>query len=172
MLASSGNMEQMIRSLRPEILAFLKRRCPQEAEELTQEVWLRIAKARPELEGLPAYRAYAYTVARRVLVDAHRRRSARASLVLLPGGIEREPVADSPYSHACAQEILEVVERTLSTVKPELAEVFRLRTQTRLSFAAIAARQGVSLNTALGRMHQTVRRLHRALQDAGLVEEE
>ena len=170
MLASSETMEGMIRELRPEILAFLRRRTSENAEELCQDVWLRIVKARPTLTGPQAYRAYAFTVARRVLVDSHRRKAARVSLVLIPGGLETEPTSESPHSHACAQEMLGVVEQTLNLMKPELAEVFRLRTRTRLSFRAIAERQGVSLNTALGRMHQTVNRLKEALHDAGLLE--
>jgi RNA polymerase sigma-70 factor (ECF subfamily) len=171
-LASSETMEGMIRDLRPEILAFLRRRTSENAEELCQDVWLRIAKASPALKEPQAYRAYAFTVARRVLVDAHRRKAARVSLVLLPGGLEDERTTESPYSHACAQEILGVVEQTLRSIKPELAEVFRLRTRTRLSFRAIAERQGVSLNTALGRMHQAVHRLRDALLGAGWLEEE
>jgi DNA-directed RNA polymerase specialized sigma24 family protein len=56
-------------------------------------------------------------------------------------------------------------------MKPELADVFRLRTTTDTSFAEIARRQGVPLGTALGRMHQATHHLHVALAAAGLLPE-
>ena len=57
---------------------------------------------------------------------------------------------------------------TLAGLRPEIAEVFRLRMTSRLSFKEIAARQGVPLNTALGRMHNATKRLNAALIAAGL----
>jgi len=161
----SGN----IAPLQEELLGFLRRRRPHEAEELAQEVWLRVSAAEPPTEA-PAFRAYVFTVARRLLIDRHRRSRIIGSLVALDGGRAAEAThgGSDPYGQAVAAEVLEVVERCLSEMKPALAEVFRWRTTTGLSFREIAARQGCSLNTALGRHHQAARRVARALEQAGL----
>lgn len=156
-----------------DLVAFLARRVASDAEELAQETWMRVARAAPDCADDAAFRAYAFTVARRLLIDHHRRRAARVTLVPLVGGLEgAEDRRSDPHGHAAAGQILAVVERALAAMKPELAEVFRLRSATALSFEDIASRQGVSLNTALGRQHQATKQIHRALSNAGLIEEE
>ena len=128
---------------------------------------MRVATADPDCPDDQAFRAFAYTVARRLLVDHHRRRARRVPLVPLEGGVEPDGGSD-PHGHALAGQALAVVQAELAAMKPELAEVFRLRMTTGLSFAEIAARQRCSLNTALGRHHQATKRIARALRERGL----
>jgi RNA polymerase sigma-70 factor (ECF subfamily) len=140
------------------------------AEELAQEVWLKIARVDPECGSDAKFRAYAFAVARRVLIDHHRRSRARVQLVPIEGGLERGQSADDPYSAACAGETLVLIEATLRAMPDVQSEVFRLRTTTDLSFRDIAARQSVSLNTALGRMHAATKKVRAALVAAGLAD--
>lgn len=164
-------LDSRIDALSPELLAFLGRRT-REPEELMQEVWLKVARANPDCPDDRSFRAYVFAVARRQIIDAHRRRQARVSLVPLDAGV-REPVsAATPDSHADARRMLAVVEDTLATLQPEVVEVFRWRTTHTLSFKEIAARQGVPLNTALGRHHRAVKAIGAALSQAGLRPEE
>jgi RNA polymerase sigma-70 factor (ECF subfamily) len=155
------------------VLGFLTRRVPGEAEELSQEVWFRVAKANPVCPDEASFRAYVYTVARRLIIDHHRRRMARIQLVHAePEELERNPGSSNPESQSRANQILHVVEQTLSNMKPEIAEVFRLRMLTNHSFQQIATKQDVGLNTALGRMHRATKLIAQALADAGLGEGE
>lgn len=153
-----------------ELVRFLERRCAGRGEELAQEVWLRLARARPVFADDAAFRAWMYTTARRIAVDAHRRRAARPHLVAVDDGPEASVHADA-FERVATGQMIAVVQAALDRMKPELAEVFLLRTQTDLPFAEIARRQGTGLNTALGRMHQATRHLHQALHDAGLLPE-
>lgn len=163
-------LEERIGHYSAEILAFLRRRAPRDAEELAQETWLRVASANPRCADERAFRAYAFTVARRLLIDHHRRASARIQLVGLPGGLEPAVAgASDPHGDAAAAQTLAVVEAALDAMKPELAQVFRWRTCSQLSFKQIALRQGVPLNTALGRMHHATRRISAALSARGLL---
>ncbi len=152
-------------------MAFLARRVGQDADELAQEVWLRIARSNASFADDAAFRAYAYTVARRLVIDHHRKRKRTLQVVPLEETLREPRAASDPSQQLQADEVLEVVQRELKAMKPELAEVFRLRTTTGLSFKQIAARQECSLNTALGRHHQATRRIGRALREAGLTEE-
>jgi RNA polymerase sigma-70 factor (ECF subfamily) len=164
------HLDRRIELLSPELLAFLRRRTS-EPEEIMQEVWLKVARANPDCEGDSQFRAYVYSVARRQLIDAHRRRQARVSLVALEPS-HREPVAESSQDGwVDARGMLAVIERTLGGLKPEIAQVFRWRTTDTLSFKDIAARQGVPLNTALGRHHRAVKALSVALASAGFAPE-
>ncbi len=153
-----------------DLVAFLARRVGGEAEELAQETWLRVARAAPECADDEGFRRYAFTVARRLVIDHYRRRAVRSVVVALDGGLERaaDRSAD-PHGRASAAQILQVVERSLGAMKPEVAEVFRRRTTTGASFKEIAADQGVSINTALGRHHHATRQIRKALAAAGLL---
>ena len=164
-------LEQSIRSLQGEILSFLRRKNKDRAEELAQEVWLRVTRARPE--GMPhtQFRAYTYTVARRVLVDDYRRRNARVALRLVEEAPEGRASTGNPRELAQAAQMLDVVEGALAGLKPDVVEVFRMRTTTKLSFRDIAAHQGVPLNTALGRMHRAVKAIRLSLKQEGMWEE-
>lgn len=166
-------LEARIARHRGELLSFLRRRNPAEAEEIAQETWMRVTRANPHCPDESSFRAYAYTVARRLLLDHHRARARGAALVPLDGGAELPgPASTDPAGHVMAGEALAVVQRELAAMKSELAEVFRLRMTTELSFRDIAARQGCSLNTALGRHHQATRRIARALRSAGVMPED
>jgi RNA polymerase sigma-70 factor (ECF subfamily) len=165
-------MEERYDRHRAELVAFLcKRVARQEAEELAQEVWLKVAKAAPDCPDDAAFRAYLFTVARRQLVDHYRRAAARPRLVPLDGGAEAA-AHGGPDGMIGAADVLGVVERELGGMKPEVAEVFRLRLTEDVSFQEIASRQGTPLNTALGRMHRATKRIAEALAEVGLFAKE
>lgn len=161
-------MDRRVQQHHAELVAFFTRRIDGDAEALAQEVWLRIARAEPVCPTSAEFRAYAFAVARRLLIDQHRRNNARIQLVPLDVDTPLQPAdPTTPQHHLHAVELLKLVERTLSHMNPALAEVFRWRTSEQLSFKEIAARQGVPVNTALGRMHQATQKLAAALRAAG-----
>jgi RNA polymerase sigma-70 factor (ECF subfamily) len=161
--------EQWISEVQEDLLGFLYRRCPAQAEELTQEVWLRMTRANPTLATQEEHRRYLFTAARRVLIDHYR--TSRRRPILVADGEEKHLRLVSP--HITPEQILEgkatarIVEKALSKMKPVVAEVFRLRITTDTTFKEIAARQGVPLNTALGRMHYATKLVRAALTTAG-----
>lgn len=163
-------LEKRIDALGDELVAFLRRRCPSQYEELAQETWLKVSRANPTCPDARSFRAYVFATARRLLIDHHRRNARQVRVVSLEGGLQLRGAAD-PESSARAGQVLAIVEAELSEMKPEVAQVFRWRTSEDLSFKDIAARQGCSINTALGRMHQATKRLGRALTRTGLIGE-
>lgn len=163
-------LDARIASHHDELVAFLRRRTSADPESLAQEVWLRIHRAGPELADESAFRAYMFTVARRLVIDAHRRRAARIQLVAVDGvTLERfAGAALSPDLHVEAGEVLAVVLAELDAMSPEMAEVFRWRVLDDVPFKEIARRQGCPVNTALARMHRATKKLASALSEAGL----
>lgn len=158
-------------ALQAELLGFLRKRVAAEADELAQETWKRTLAAAPDCDDAGQLRAYLFTVARRVLVDRHRRVARRVPLTLL--GETEAPTPDlltpaAPDQHLLATQTAAVIQRELAAMAPETAQVFRWRVHTDLSFRDIAERQGVPLNTALGRHHRAVKRIRAALDSAGL----
>ena len=161
-------MQDRIHRHQRELLAFLHRRAPADAEELAQETWIRVATASPDCPDDASFRAYAYTVARRLLIDHYRKRSNRVHFVPLDG-LRNLTASEHPADRMAAAKILSVVELELDAMKPEIAEVFRWRMTEDISFKEIAVRQDVPLNTALGRMHRAVQRLRGALIAEGVL---
>lgn len=170
MQAIVTELEHRIARFHPELVGFLRRRVPGDPEEAAQEVWLRMHKASPDLADDAAFRAYMYTVARRLIVDLHRRRRARIELVPMDDSQAERTAAggQAPDGGLEAAQMLSVVERTLADMPPQMAEVFRWRTVDDVPFKEIAQRQGCSVNTSLGRMHRAVKKLSAALAEAGL----
>ena len=167
-------LHERISELRDELFAFLRRRTS-EPDDLAQETWIRVAEADPHCPDEHRFRAYAYTVARRLLIDHHRKRARGAVLVSIQGGIDGGldfPGGELPDGGLRAGEALVVVERALAAMKPEVAEVFRLRMTSDLSFKQIAIQQAVSLNTALGRHHHATKQIAQALREHGLIDDE
>lgn len=161
-------LARRIAGLRAELLGFLRRRT-HEPEEIAQDTWMRVAAADPDCPDDRSFRAFVYVVARRLLIDASRRRARSGTLVPLGGGEVELPGADRSDHRLAADQSLAVIERALAAMKPDVAEVFRLRMTTDLTFDQIACRQGVPLNTALGRHHQATKRIASALRDEGLL---
>jgi len=103
-------IEERISRVRDELLAYLYRRLPDEAEELAQETWLRVVRARPECSDDATFRAYAFTVARRLLIDRHRRRANRPQLVAVDGGVPEGPhPGGRPDQQVAADQLLTAV---------------------------------------------------------------
>jgi len=169
-MAVSAHMEERISRNQADLLAFLRRRVPDYAEEIAQETWLRVARSSPDCPTEGSFRAYTFTVARRLIIDHYRRRANRVHLVLLDGGNRQLSDHTDPHASASAAQTLQVVESILQKMKPEIAQVFRWRTTSDLSFKDIASRQQVSVNTALGRMHGAVKKIRAGLLNAGLLE--
>ena len=171
-MQAAVSLDARIQRNHQRLVAFLARRVGPEAEEIAQETWLRVSRAMPDFADEAAFRGYAFTVARRLLVDHYRRRKVRSIVVPIDTSVERHAGAADPQSELTAQRIAAEVSRVLAGMKPEVAEVFHLRTTTDASFKAIAERQGVSLNTALGRHHNATKQIRRALGAAGLIDGE
>lgn len=168
------SLDTRIASYHDQLIAFLRKRVASDPEELAQEVWLRIHRAAPDLPDEAAFRAYMYTVARRLVIDRHRRQAARLELVSVDGQtLERlSQWTGGPDRDLEAREVLVVVTSTLEQMSPEMAQVFRWRVLEDVPFKVIAQRQGCPVNTALARMHRAVKKLSVALADAGLVRED
>lgn len=170
MLAAVTDLERRISRFHQELIGFLRRRVPGDPEEAAQEVWLRVARAEPDCADDASFRAYFYTVARRLVIDLHRRRKARIELLPIDDSAaeRRASGGQAPDARLHADAVLRVVQTTLDAMTPEMSEVFRMRTQDDIPFKTIAARQGCSINTALGRMHRATKKITAALEAEGL----
>jgi RNA polymerase sigma-70 factor (ECF subfamily) len=154
------------------LMGFLVARAGQEAEDIYQETWTRVATGLPAYDERGSFRAWLFQIARRQLIDQHRRKRARVQLVLtdLPSAPPRSTAAQ-PDEALAARDVTRTLNEALQSMDPAMAEVVRLRLLEGVPFNEIARRQDIPLNTALGRMHRGLKRIRSELIAAGLLQE-
>ncbi len=158
-------LEDRIDRHRDALTAFLRRRVGSDAEELSQEVWLRVVRSQARFADEAAFRAFVFTIARRLLIDHYRKHQRKPEMLEEAEGQDLE----NPENQLVAHQLADRVDAELRKMKPEISQVFRWRASEQVSFQEIADRQGVGLNTALGRMHRAVQKLSEALVDLGVL---
>jgi RNA polymerase sigma-70 factor (ECF subfamily) len=139
-------------------VSFTRRR--QEAEELTQEVYLKLWQNLHLYQDGSSFRAWAYRVARNLFVDAYRRaRHERRATWLDPEFLESLPGGDDPHARAVRHERLELARSGLEGLQEELAQVILLRDFADWSYEDLAAELDVPLGTVKSRLNRARREL-------------
>lgn len=165
---------------------------PDTADELFQDVWLRIIKARERYEPKARFTTYMYQIAHNCLVDHFRKagRSLRdgtgesaAEAIPDPIAQEFDPAfasarwsivdwqqaqADSspgPEAASSGEERAARLRSALDALPLEQREAFLLHEEAEMSLADIAAVTGVNSGTAKSRLRYAVKKLRSMLGD-------
>lgn len=162
--------ERLYRRHRNGLYRYLLRQCAvaSVAEELFQDVWLGVIRARRQYVAEARFTTYIYRVAHNRLVDHYRRSVHRPSAPRLEE--DGDPADDIP-AEADAQpevrfEAAEQIERfrALLAALPEAQrEAFVLHVEAGLTVAEIATVTGVHAETAKSRLRYAVARLRRGM---------
>jgi RNA polymerase sigma-70 factor (ECF subfamily) len=126
-----------------------------EAEELTQEVYVKLWENLHRYQMGSNFMAWAWRVARNLLIDAHRRcRREREAAWVDPEVIERLPAADDPHESATRRQRLRMIAAGLRQLPEELAELVLLRDLAGMSYQEIAEAQELPLGTVKSRLNR------------------
>ena len=133
------------------------------AEELFQEIWLRVIEARGRYTPQARFTTWLYTIAHHHLVDHWRKRGL--TLVALDG--DELPAANEPdpANAAQAREALARFAVALDTLPALQREAFLLHEESGLSVAEIAAATGSNEEAAKSRLRYAMAKLKAALND-------
>jgi RNA polymerase sigma factor (sigma-70 family) len=132
-----------------EILAFLRRRLgPAETEDAFQETFLRALRGYGRLEHGRELRAWAYTIAARVVADTHRRRRPTASEAAEGSAVDARPA----YAE---------LEHLADDLPPTERAAVVLRYGYDLSYEDIGAALGSNADAARQAASSGIRRLRR-----------
>ncbi len=170
-----GPFEDFVRTETATLVGFFRRLGAgrAEAEDLTQDVFLKLFRSVPTYEPRGAFDAYALRVARNAWVDRRRRRAARpATRSLHPqpdregGGLEPDLAAvdAGPEQQAGQREELQRLERAVRSLPERQLEIFELAVVQGLAYARISELLGIPLGTVKSRVFHAVRRLRETLQ--------
>ena len=141
------------------------------AEDLTQEVFVRVFKARSRYRPTAKFRTWLFTIAHRLSLNEIRAERRRRKILAAPGAGDsegRDLVAtaesvgdETVVANLERQELENVVESLLAGLPPNQQAAFRLLTSEKFSYEEIAEVLGVStgaVKSLLVRGRETLRR--------------
>ena len=137
-------------------------RRPEDAEDLTQETFLRAFRALARYDPTRPFGAWLHTIAARLCIDHLRRNRAKLVSLTQPeegtSGEERtidlEDPGDLPDELAAKSELAQRLEALVAELPPDSRAAILLRHQQDLPYEEIARVLGVPLGTIKARIHR------------------
>ena len=170
--------EHLLKRHRKPVYNFLYRQVGSSAlaEDMLQEVFLRIIRTAPRYTRKAKFTTWMYTIARNLCVDQSRRAKHRQHPSLdQPLGRDsagKRTLGDRMASHgpavdrqAIGSELRDRLAEAISTLSDEQREVFLMREYHNLPFKEIAEIVGCSENTVKSRMRYALERLRQQLEE-------
>ena len=146
---------------------------PATAEELHQDVWLKVVRARDAWSAQARFTTWLYTIARNRLVDHWRARRGTHFVSLDDEGVESAVEAAlmdggeeaSPLSSTMRVESGQRLVAALEAIPPAQRDAFLLHVEAGLSLGEIARLAEVPVETVKSRLRYAYRRLRSALEE-------
>ncbi|MGH8705653.1 MAG: RNA polymerase sigma factor [Burkholderiales bacterium] len=138
------------------------------AEELYQEIWMRVIEARARYEPQARFTTWLYTIAHNRMVDHWRKRGLQLVSLDAEDPAQAEPAAnpgDEPQRRLEARERVERFARALEALPPAQREAFLLREEGGMSVAEIARATGADEEAAKSRLRYALAKLREAAGD-------
>lgn len=127
----------------------------EEAEDMTQEIFLKLYQSLRQYRGDVPLSGWALRLSRNLCIDHYRRsRRERRSLKVSEEVLEFLPATDDPQAEAQSREQLRAVHSALEEMPEDLAEVVVLRDLQGWSLEETAAYLEVPTGTVKSRLHR------------------
>lgn len=141
------------------------------AEDLFQESWAKIIRARGSYRPTAQFSTYLYTVGHRCFID-HARKHSRLTVVD-PASQELEDPGPSPDEHVELSIARERLDAALRLLPPQQRDVFLLKEEAGLDLDAIATVTGANREAVKSQLRYANSKLRRAMSAAapGIVNE-
>lgn len=167
--------EELYARYRKSLYGFLVRQCgnPQTAEELYQEIWLKLIRSREQYEVRASFRTFLFRIAHNTLIDHLRARGRHPDQEALE--YVEEDVDPGPGSSAIAnpdddletRQLAEHLVGLIGALPESQREVFLLREEAGMAVAEIAEVLGENAETVKSRLRYAWAKLRRGLAEYG-----
>lgn len=163
-LGDADAFEQLYLKYKDELYRFFLRQCGNQAlaEELYQDVWVRIIDARQRYEAKAKFSTWLYHIAHNILID-HYRKPVEEELP--EGDTIPSNRPDNPETIISGQEKLARYRAMIRTLPDEQREVFLLKEEAGLSIEEITQITGENFETVKSRMRYALKKLKQALEE-------
>jgi len=153
---SEDALEELLRRYERPLAGYLRRQSgAQDAEDLFQEVWLRVVRSATSFDRSARFRPWLYRIAFNVFLDWRRRSAAREQTA------EIEAVADPAGREGAALD----AQRLLIHLSPDQRDVVALRYWLDLSEAEMSEVLGIPRGTVKSRLHAAMSRLSALVEE-------
>ena len=134
------------------------------AEDVFQEVWSKIVKARNSYRPAARFTTFLFHVAHNCFIDHVRRNKRHAGNTVFEDGLHRDPgeTLETMTERSLARERLEAA---LADLPEEQRDAFLLREEGGLSVDQIASVTGCNRETAKSRLRYAVNKLRAAIDE-------
>ncbi len=180
--AASGSREAfdaLVTRWQGRLLTFFVRQCGDRelAEDCTQEVFVRLYKARDRYTPDAQFSTFLFTIARHYWIDVARSRAVRPDLQRGLGSgdaeddredrLSRLPAAEpAPAAQVVQTDDLARMHAALAKLPEPLRDVVRLGVIEALPYAEVAAILSIPIGTVKSRVHAAVQMLRTLMNDA------
>ena len=125
------------------------------AEDVVQEIFLKVWAKRAELTGIERFDNYLFIMARNHIFSEFRKLKIRQEYILQLQQHFTAPF-DTPEDQLLFKESAEQIEKAVSQLAPQQQQVYRLSREQGLSHEAIAHELGISVNTVRNHMIRAI----------------
>jgi len=129
------------------------------AEDLFQEVWIRVLRRGSQYNGKARFDTWIFTIARNLVIDLSRKRTMASLDEMREGGEDERPfeiVGDGPSpleQFQCREDAAELT-AVMKSLEPSYREVLTLRFHEELSLEEIATVTRAPLSTVKSRLYR------------------
>jgi RNA polymerase sigma-70 factor (ECF subfamily) len=139
------------------------------AEDLFQEVWIRVLRRGSQYNGKARFDTWIFTIARNLVIDLSRKRTMASLDEMREGGEDERPFEvsgeePSPLEQFEFRENASEIAAVLQTLEPSYREVLTLRFHEELSLEEIASVTRAPLSTVKSRLYRGLAALKPRLQ--------
>ena len=160
--------EQLYQRHRGGLYRYFLRQCkaPEIAEELYQDVWLKIVNARTQYEVNAKFSTYLYRVAHNRLIDYFRHLSSSQHKLRVDDSeyaIEQAQASESEVDFIDAENLNQKLKQAVTMLPHEQREVFLMQQEGHLTLADIAEITETSRETVKSRLRYAMNKLREQL---------
>lgn len=125
------------------------------AEDVLQDVFLKIWRDREQLTGIDNFNAYLYRMAQNTAINVLRRQSREALLLnevqrLAPEGVQGDELL-------AAKEVRTALQQAISNLPPQQRKVYQLGKEQGLTYEQISGKLGITPSTVRNHMVQALK---------------
>lgn len=138
------------------------------AEELFQDVWMKLIQARESYIASAKFTTYLYKLAHNHFIDHYRKTTVRIveETSIEPNDIEHpNELSNEPESYVRTSELTNKIKSLLVSLPNEQREVFLLKEEAGMSVPEIAETIGINKEAAKSRLRYAIMKLRQGLAD-------
>lgn len=169
----SIQIEEVIKKEKVRLLNFIKKtvKRTEDAEDITQDVFLQLSKALNESQSIESVTAWVYRVAKNKIIDRYRKKST-VNFTTLEGEHEDlsfdnliPDLTGLPDQQYWQKQVREAIDEALGELPVDQRDVFIQQEFEQKSFKEISKKTGLSVNTLISRKRYAVLHLRKKLID-------